>query len=120
MTLEFGLNKNIDTAAGEVQSRNQRCRADCCRRAMQGPPIYIKANPAGFPIFALALTSEAYDIPRRSYRYADTVIAGKMSEVEGVAKVFLSGARRPAIRVQLNPRALADMHVSHRCGEIRA
>ncbi len=110
VTLEFGLNKNIDTAAGEVQAAINAA-GPLLPKALQGPPIYIKANPAGFPIFALAITSEAYDIPE-IFRFADTVIAGKVSEVEGVAKVFLSGSRRPAVRVQLNPRALANMHVS--------
>jgi hydrophobe/amphiphile efflux-1 (HAE1) family protein len=110
ITLEFGLNKDIDAAAGEVQAAINAA-GPLLPKAMQGPPIYIKANPSGFPIFALALTSDAYDIPE-IYRYADTVLAGKVSQIEGVAKVFLSGSRRPAVRVQLNPRALADMHVS--------
>jgi hydrophobe/amphiphile efflux-1 (HAE1) family protein len=110
ITLEFNLNKDIDTAAGEVQAAINAA-GPMLPKAMQGPPIYIKANPSGFPIFALALTSDAYDIPE-IYRYADTVLAGKVSQIEGVAKVFLSGSRRPAVRVQLNPRSLADMHVS--------
>ena len=110
MTLEFGLNKNIDTAAGEVQAAINAA-GPLLPKALQGPPTYIKSNPAGFPIFALAITSEAYDIPEL-FSFADTVIAGKVSAVEGVAKVFLSGSRRPAVRVQLNPRQLADMHVS--------
>ncbi len=110
VTLEFGLNKNIDTAAGEVQAAINAA-GPLLPKALQGPPTYIKANPGGFPIFALAITSEAYDIPEL-FSFADTVIAGKVSAVEGVAKVFLSGSRRPAVRVQLNPRQLADMHVS--------
>lgn len=110
ITLEFGLNKNIDVAAGEVQAAINAA-GPLLPKALQGPPIYIKANPAGFPIFALAITSDAYDIPE-IFRFADTVIAGKVSEVEGVAKVFLSGSRRPAVRVQVNPRQLANMHVS--------
>jgi hydrophobe/amphiphile efflux-1 (HAE1) family protein len=110
VTLEFGLNKNIDTAAGEVQAAINAA-GPMLPKNLQGPPIYIKANPSGFPIFALALTSNVYDIPE-IYRYADTVLAGKIAEVEGVAAVFLSGARRPAVRVQVHPRALADMHIA--------
>jgi hydrophobe/amphiphile efflux-1 (HAE1) family protein len=108
--LEFGLNKNIDAAAGEVQAAINAA-GPMLPKNLQGPPIYIKANPSGFPIFALALTSDAYDIPE-IYRYADTVLAGKIAEIEGVAAVFLSGARRPAIRIQVHPRALADMHIA--------
>jgi hydrophobe/amphiphile efflux-1 (HAE1) family protein len=110
ITMEFGLDKDIDAAAGEVQAAINAA-GPMLPKNLQGPPIYIKANPSGFPIFALALTSDAYDIPD-IYRYADTILAGKVAEVEGVAAVFLSGSRRPAVRVQVHPRALADMHVS--------
>ena len=75
------------------------------------PPIYFKANPNGFPIAALALTSDAYDIPDL-YDFANTVIAQKLSQIDGVARVFISGAGTPAVRIQVNPRAVADMNLS--------
>ena len=85
--------------------------APICPRACRGPPIYVKANPNGFPIIAIALTSDvvtASDV----YQYADTVLAGKLSQIEGVAQVRISGAATPGVRIQINPRALADMHMS--------
>ena len=83
----------------------------CCRRPFPQPPIFFKANPNGFPITALALTSDVYDIPDL-YDFADTVIAQKLSQIEGVARVFISGAGHPSVRIQVNPRAVADMNLS--------
>ncbi len=74
-------------------------------------PLFFKANPSGFPITALALTSDTYSIPAL-YEFADTVIAPKLSQIDGVARVFISGAGHPAVRIQVNPRALADMKLS--------
>jgi hypothetical protein len=68
------------------------------------PPLYFKANANGFPIAALALTSDVYDIPDL-YDFANTVIAPKLSQIDGVARVFISGAGTPAVRIQVNPRA---------------
>jgi hydrophobe/amphiphile efflux-1 (HAE1) family protein len=108
--MEFNLNKNIDVAGGEVLAAINAA-GPSMPKALQGPPIYVKANPNGFPIIAIALTSEVYSVPE-IYQYADTVLAQKLSQIEGVAKVFLSGSGRPAVRVQVNPRALANMGVS--------
>jgi hydrophobe/amphiphile efflux-1 (HAE1) family protein len=110
ISLEFGLDKDIDAAAGAVQAAINAA-GPLLPKNMPGPPIYVKANPAGFPILAIALTSEVFnnfDI----YQYADTVLAGKLSQIEGVAQVFVSGAARPGVRIQVNPRALADMGLS--------
>ena len=110
ITLEFGLNKDIDAAAGAVQAAINAASSNLPKN-MPGPPTYVKANPNGFPIIALALTSDVVDTPE-VYKYADTVLAGKLSQIEGVATVFISGAARPGVRIQVNPRALADMHLS--------
>src|SRR6202034_769331 len=75
------------------------------------PPIFFKANANGFPVLALALTSDVYNIPDL-YDFADTVIAQKLSQIEGVARVFVSGAGDPAVRIQVNPHTLADMNLS--------
>jgi multidrug efflux pump len=108
--LEFGLDKNIDAAAAAVQAAINAASADLPKN-MPGPPLYVKANPNGFPIIALALTSDVIETPE-VYKYADTVLAGKLSQVEGVAQVVISGAARPGVRIQVNPRALASMHLS--------
>jgi len=110
ITLEFGLDKNIDAAAQAVQAAINAA-APTLPKDMPGPPVYIKANPAGFPIIAIALTSEVinnFDI----YQYADTVLAGKLSQIDGVAKVSVRGAARPGVRIEVNPRQLADMGLS--------
>ena len=108
--MEFDLNKNIDAAAGEVQAAIFAA-GPSLPPTVQGPPVYVEANPNGFPIFAIGLTSDVYGIPE-IYRFADRVLVGKLSQIEGVAKVFLSGSRKPAVRVQVNPRQLASMHAS--------
>lgn len=110
ITLEFDLNKDIDAAAGAVQAAINAASTNL-PKDMPGPPVYVKANPNGFPIVALALTSDVIDSPE-VYKYADTVLAGKLSQIEGVATVFISGAARPGVRIEANPRALADMELS--------
>jgi len=110
IVLEFSLDKDIDAAATEVQAAIDTASADL-PKGMPGPPIYVKANPNGFPIIAIALTSDVVAAPD-VYQYADTVLAGKLSQIDGVAQVRISGAARPGVRIQINPRALADMHMS--------
>jgi hydrophobe/amphiphile efflux-1 (HAE1) family protein len=110
ITLQFGLEKDIDAAAGAVQAAINAAGPQL-PKDMPGPPIYVKANPAGFPVIAIALTSDLID-NFEVYKYADTVLAGKLSQIKGVAQVLISGAARPGVRIQVNPRALADMQLS--------
>ncbi len=110
ITMEFGLNKDIDEASGAVQAAINAA-GPALPPTLPQPPIFFKANANGFPIMALALTSDVYDIPDL-YKFADTVIAQKLSQIDGVARVFISGAGKPAVRIQVNPRALADMNLS--------
>jgi len=110
ITLEFGLDKDIDAAAGEVEAAINAAGPMLPAELPQAP-LYFKANPSGFPITALALTSDTYDIPAL-YEFADTLIAPKLSQIDGVARVFISGAGHPAVRIQVNPRAVADMNLS--------
>jgi multidrug efflux pump len=110
ITLEFGLDKDIDEAAGAVQAAINAAGPTLPATLPQAP-FYIKANPNGFPIAAFALTSDAYDIPDL-YNFADTIIAQQLSQIDGVARVFISGAGHPAVRIQVNPRAVADMGLS--------
>lgn len=110
VTLEFGLDKDIDEAAGAVQAAINAA-GPMLPATLPQAPRFFKANPNGFPISALALTSDAYDIADL-YNFADTVIAEKLSQIDGVARVFISGAGHPAVRIQVNPRAVADMGLS--------
>jgi multidrug efflux pump len=110
IVLEFSLNKDIDAAATDVQAAIDTASTNL-PKGMPGPPIYVKANPNGFPIIAIALTSDVVTAPDM-YQYADTVLAGKLSQIDGVAQVHIGGAARPGVRIQVNPRAIADMHLS--------
>ena len=75
---------------------------------LQSLPRFRKANPAAMPIMILALTSKTMP-PSAIYDAADTVIAQRLSQVTGVAEVSVNGAEQPAIRVRVNPLALASM-----------
>ena len=88
--------------------RRPTCRATCrrCRR-------FRKVNPAAAPMLILALTSKTLP-PSAIYDAADTVIAQRISQVDGVADVTVSGAEQPAIRVRVNPDALASMGICSR------
>ena len=97
IVLEFSLSKDIDAAATEVQAAIDTASTNL-PKGMPGPPIYVKANPNGFPIIAIALTSDVVAAPD-VYQYADTVLAGKLSQIEGVAQVHISGAARPGVRI---------------------
>ena len=110
ISLEFGLEKDLDEAAGAVQAAINAA-APWLPKNMPQPPTYAKANANGFPVMALALTSDAYDIPA-IFEYADTVVAQRISQIEGVAAVFIGGGGRPAVRIEANPRAVADMGLS--------
>jgi hydrophobe/amphiphile efflux-1 (HAE1) family protein len=110
ITLEFGLDTDIDAAAGAVQAAINTA-GPMLPLTLPQPPRFFKANPNGFPIAALALTSDAYNIPDL-YAFADTIISQKLSQIDGVARIFISGAGHPSVRIQVNPRAVADMKLS--------
>ena len=110
ITLEFGLEKDLDEAAGAVQAAINAA-APWLPKNMPQPPTYAKANANGFPVMALALTSDAYDLPA-IFEYADTVVAQRVSQIDGVAAVFIGGGGRPAVRIEANPRSIADMGLS--------
>ena len=110
ITLQFDLAVDIDAAANAVQSAINTATPNL-PSGMPQPPVYYKANPAGAPVVALALTSDIVD-PGEVYSYADTVVAQRLSQVKGVARVIISGAERPAVRVRADPRKLASMALS--------
>ena len=110
ITVQFDLNRNIDGAARDVQAALNAAQTDL-PGDLQSRPTFRKSNPAATPIMILALTSKTVP-PSALYDAADTVIAQRLSQIEGVAEVSVNGAEQPAIRVRVNPIALASMGLS--------
>jgi multidrug efflux pump len=106
ITLQFDLNRNIDAAARDVQAAINAARGQLPAN-LPNTPGYRKVNPADAPIMILALTSERYDVSQM-YDAADSVLAQKLAQVEGVGQVFVGGGAKPAVRVQVNPRMLSS------------
>ncbi len=110
ISIQFDLTRNIDGAAQDVQAAINAAAADL-PADMPTLPSFRKSNPSASPILILALTSKT--IPASDiYDAADTVIAQRISQVEGVAEVTVAGAEQPAIRVRVNPMLLSTMGLS--------
>jgi len=106
ITLQFNLDRDIDAAAQDVQAAMNA--ANGVLPKMPNPPTYSKVSPADTPIVTLALTSDALPLEKVN-DLADTVLAQKLSEVTGVGLVTIEGNQKPAVRVQINPAALAGL-----------
>ncbi|HKD75884.1 MAG TPA: efflux RND transporter permease subunit, partial [Ktedonobacterales bacterium] len=104
IVLQFDINRDIDGAARDVQAAINAARADL-PAALRTNPTYRKFNPADQPVIVLALTSKTLS-PGQIYDQASDVIQQKLSQISGVGDVTLNGASLPAIRIELNPRAL--------------
>src|ERR1035437_2176394 len=104
ITLQFGLNRDIDGAARDVQAAINAARADL-PASLRSNPTYRKVNPADAPIMILALTSPTLTAGQM-YDSASTVLEQKLSQVTGLGHVIFGGSSLPAVRVELNPRAL--------------
>ncbi len=104
ITLQFNLNRNIDAAAQDVQAAIAQTLSSLPRNML--PPSYRKVNPADSPILYFALTSSTLPLAQVD-EYAETFLAQRMSMVEGVAQVQVYGSQKYAVRVQVNPQALA-------------
>jgi multidrug efflux pump len=104
VTLQFNIDRDIDGAARDVQAAINAARADL-PASLRANPTYRKINPADQPVIILALTSNTMT-PGQIYDSASTVIQQKLSQVQGIGEVQLSGGSLPAVRVELNPRAL--------------
>jgi multidrug efflux pump len=104
VTLQFGLDRNIDGAARDVQAAINAARADL-PTALKTNPTYRKINPADAPIMILALTSDTLSTGQ-IYDLASTVLQQKLSQVAGVGQVQVGGSSLPAVRIDLNPLAL--------------
>ncbi|MGA2286831.1 efflux RND transporter permease subunit [Bradyrhizobium sp.] len=104
ITLQFGLNRDINGAARDVQAAINAARADL-PTSLRTNPTYRKVNPADAPILILTLTSDT--LTRGDmYDAASTVLAQKLSQVDGIGEVAVSGSALPAVRVELIPQAL--------------
>ncbi|HEV2363247.1 MAG TPA: efflux RND transporter permease subunit [Caulobacteraceae bacterium] len=110
ITLQFGLDRDIDGAARDVQAAINASRVDL-PATLRTNPTYRKQNPADAPILILALTSRTRT-PGQIYDVANTVIQQQILQVKGVGDVTLGGASLPAVRVELNPLALARYGIS--------
>ncbi|MET0193890.1 MAG: efflux RND transporter permease subunit, partial [Hyphomicrobiaceae bacterium] len=110
IAIQFALNRDIEGAAQDVQAAINAAAADL-PADMPSLPNFRKSNPAAAPILILALTSKSI-APSEMYDAADTVIAQRISQVDGVAEVTVAGADQPAIRVRVNPMQLASMGMS--------
>jgi multidrug efflux pump len=104
ITLQFGLNRNIDGAARDVEAAINAARADL-PTALRSNPTYRKVNPADAPVMILALTSKTLT-QGQLYDSAATVLEQKLSQLDGVGEVDVNGSALPAVRVELNPGAL--------------
>ncbi|CAO3456001.1 Multidrug efflux system MdtABC-TolC, inner-membrane proton/drug antiporter MdtC (RND type) [Azospirillum argentinense] len=104
ITLQFGLNRDIDGAGREVQAAINAARADL-PSSLRSNPTYRKVNPADAPILILTMTSATLS-QGQLYDSAATVLQQKLSQVEGIGQVSIGGSSLPAVRVELNPRAL--------------
>src|SRR5881396_707395 len=107
ITLQFTLDRNIDAASQDVQAAINAARG-VLPQGMPNPPTYNKVNPADTPILTLALTSDTLPLENVN-DFADTVLAQKLSEVSGVGLVTIEGNQKPAVRVRVNPAALASL-----------
>src|SRR5437016_1956301 len=110
VTIQFDLNRKIDGAARDVQAAINAARGDL-PLDLPAPPTYRKINPADSPIMILAMTSETL-APTAVFEYADEIVGQRLSQVEGVSQATISGAEKSAVRVQIDPAALASVGFS--------
>jgi len=106
VTLQFDINRNIDAAARDVQASINAARSQLPSYLPQNPG-YRKANPAEAPILILTLTSDVVPKPQ-IYDMADSILAQKISQIQGVGQCFVGGSAQPAVRVELNPMQLGN------------
>ena len=110
ITVQFDLNRKIDGAARDVQAAINASLTDL-PSDLPSLPSFRKSNPAALPVLILALTSKTVP-PSAIYDAADTVVAQRIAQVSGVADVTVSGAEQPAVRVRVNPGAIASAGIS--------
>jgi multidrug efflux pump len=110
VTLQFTLDRDIDAAEQDVQAAINSA-ANLLPRSLPAPPTYSKSNPADAPILTLSVSSDKMPLTQVD-DYADSVLAQKISQVSGVGLVTLNGGQKPAVRIQVDPVALAGVGLS--------
>ena len=105
IALQFSLDKNLGDAANDVQSAISRATRQL-PRTMINPPTYYKVNPTELPILTLALSSDTLPITTVD-KYAEELLARRLSTLNGVAQVGVNGSQQYAVRIQADPAALA-------------
>ncbi|MGO9776481.1 MAG: multidrug efflux RND transporter permease subunit [Terracidiphilus sp.] len=104
VNLQFDINRDIDAAARDVQASINAARSQLPSYLPQNPS-YRKANPAEAPILILSLTSDVVPKPQ-IYDLANSILAQKISQIQGVGQVFVGGSSSPSVRIELNPMEL--------------
>jgi multidrug efflux pump len=109
IALQFDLNRNIDAAARDVQAAINAARSQLPAN-LPSNPGYRKVNPADAPILLLGLTSDTMTVPQM-YDAADSILAQKLAQVDGVGQVFVWGSSQPAVRAEVNPTLLNKLGI---------
>ncbi|HEY0369962.1 MAG TPA: multidrug efflux RND transporter permease subunit [Chthoniobacterales bacterium] len=110
ITIQFDLSRDINGAARDVQSAINAAAGEL-PSGLPNPPSYHKANPSDAPIMILAMTSDTLPLSQ-VYNLADQIIGQRIAQVEGVSEVQIGGGAKSAVRVQVDPMALASMGLS--------
>ena len=110
ITLRFSLGMSLDVAEQEVQAAIN-AGSNLLPSDLPMPPIYSKVNPADAPVLSIAITSPTLPIIKL-HELVETRLAPKLSQVDGVGLVSIAGGRRPAVRIQAQPQALASLGLS--------
>src|SRR6195256_5105574 len=110
IVLQFDLSRNIDAAARDVQAAINAARGQL-PAGLPTAPTYRKVNPSDAPIMILALTSATKQVAEM-YDAGDSILAQKLSQVEGIGQVTVGGGARPAVRVEANPGLLNAFGIS--------
>src|SRR5271168_3475543 len=110
IVLQFSLSLNIDVAEEEVQSAINAAQSYLPSN-LPTPPVYSKTNPADAPVLTLAITSNSMPLSQVE-DLVDTRLAPKLSQLNGVGLVTISGGQKPAVRIQVNPAQLSNYGVN--------
>jgi multidrug efflux pump len=110
IVLQFTLALAIDVAEKEVQSAINASQS-LLPSNLPAPPVYSKTNPADAPVLTLAFTSSSMPVPQVE-DLVDTRVAPKISQINGVGRVTISGGQKPAVRIQANPAALSSYGIN--------
>ncbi|WP_431260374.1 MdtB/MuxB family multidrug efflux RND transporter permease subunit [Roseateles chitinivorans] len=110
ITLRFSLGLSLDVAEQEVQAAIN-AGSNLLPSDLPMPPVYSKVNPADAPVMTIAVTSPSLPVIK-VHDLVENRLAPKLSQVDGVGLVSIAGGRRPAVRIQANPRALAALGMS--------